>query len=308
LLQLLFLAVVWTARVPGSSADAHAAVNYVVQFHGFRPRSELTLRVQAVARRLPSRLGSQRAAVVVVAVGAHHELTDIVTVACADAAVAQELEAADSGIKRVFPNAWISQKLLQHWAPHTPAGVRNQTGPELGHITRFPPLPNRGGSNGGRQLLMRGGSGHALQADHRLFSVWASGARGSGVRIAVLDSGLDCRDVKARSRFRHLGTCTDWTTEGTTADAVGHGTFVAGILASATPSCGGVAPEAELHVRLRCARANASARPLAAWHSVSLPRHRKYGLRDSPIDVNGKSFRRDERVIRVPAVAEEVTN
>ncbi len=65
----------------------------------------------------------------------------------------------------------------------------------------------------------------------------------------MVDSGLMC-DAATRRRFKHLESCTDWTKpEGSAADRVGHGTFVAGMVGSGSSSCGGVAPGVELHVR-----------------------------------------------------------
>lgn len=66
---------------------------------------------------------------------------------------------------------------------------------------------------------------------------------GRGIRVGVLDTGLAAsHPLIARAASR-----TDWTGEGRAADALGHGTFVAGVIA-AHSDCLGLAPDAELHV------------------------------------------------------------
>ncbi|OQR71691.1 membrane-bound transcription factor site-1 protease-like [Tropilaelaps mercedesae] len=79
-----------------------------------------------------------------------------------------------------------------------------------------------------------------LQAD----TLWGLGIRGAGVRVAVFDTGLGAN----HPHFRGLLERTDWTNEKTTDDGLGHGTFVAGVIASAHPECLGFAPDAEVHI------------------------------------------------------------
>ena len=73
--------------------------------------------------------------------------------------------------------------------------------------------------------------------------LWQKGFSGSGVKMGVFDTGVKAdhphfRDVKERS---------NWTHEDTLADGLGHGTFVAGVVASQDSSCPGFAPDAEIH-------------------------------------------------------------
>lgn len=75
-------------------------------------------------------------------------------------------------------------------------------------------------------------------------SLWRRGYTGQGVSIAVFDTGL----IPDHKYFPNLVSETDWTGENTTHDRVGHGTFVAGIIAGHHPSCPGLAPGANLHV------------------------------------------------------------
>ncbi|XP_063225096.1 membrane-bound transcription factor site-1 protease-like isoform X2 [Bacillus rossius redtenbacheri] len=78
-----------------------------------------------------------------------------------------------------------------------------------------------------------------LQAD----SLWSMGITGRGVKVAVFDTGL----AKTHPHFKRIKERTNWTTEKTLDDGLGHGTFVAGVIAS-SQDCLGFAPDAELHI------------------------------------------------------------
>jgi membrane-bound transcription factor site-1 protease len=75
-------------------------------------------------------------------------------------------------------------------------------------------------------------------------SLWQTGVRGGGVRVAVFDTGLR----SDHPHFKSVREVTNWTDERTLDDALGHGTFVAGVIAGGEPACLGVAPDADLHV------------------------------------------------------------
>jgi len=64
---------------------------------------------------------------------------------------------------------------------------------------------------------------------------------GKGVRVAIFDTGLSLK----HPHFRNIEERTDWTNERTLDDTVGHGTFVAGVVAS-SKDCLGFAPDASL--------------------------------------------------------------
>jgi Subtilisin-like serine proteases len=51
------------------------------------------------------------------------------------------------------------------------------------------------------------------------------GIRGSGVKVAVFDTGLS----SGHTGFNNVAERTDWTNENTLEDKLGHGTFVAGM-------------------------------------------------------------------------------
>lgn len=79
-----------------------------------------------------------------------------------------------------------------------------------------------------------------LQADH----LWSRGITGAGIKVAIFDTGLP----KNHPHFRNVKERTDWTNEKTKDDKLGHGSFVAGVIASSNPQCSGFAPDAELHI------------------------------------------------------------
>eukprot|EP00058_Branchiostoma_floridae_P008759 XP_002594247.1 hypothetical protein BRAFLDRAFT_65099 [Branchiostoma floridae] len=80
---------------------------------------------------------------------------------------------------------------------------------------------------------------HVLQAD----LLWAMGFAGSGIKVAVFDTGLS----ENHPHFRNLKDRTNWTNEKTLNDGLGHGTFVAGVIAS-SKECQGFSPDADLHI------------------------------------------------------------
>lgn len=61
--------------------------------------------------------------------------------------------------------------------------------------------------------------------------------------MAVFDTGL----ARNHPHFRNIADRTDWTDEQTLEDHLGHGTFVAGVIASSS-ECLGFAPDAELYI------------------------------------------------------------
>ncbi|MGH0146027.1 UNVERIFIED_CONTAM: hypothetical protein FKN15_007629 [Acipenser sinensis] len=78
-----------------------------------------------------------------------------------------------------------------------------------------------------------------LQAD----VLWQMGYTGAGVKVAVFDTGLG----EKHPHFKNVKERTNWTNEKTLDDGLGHGTFVAGVIASMR-ECQGFAPDSELHI------------------------------------------------------------
>lgn len=91
-------------------------------------------------------------------------------------------------------------------------------------------------------ILSEGSGSAARHLDAEL--LWGLGYAGAGVRVGIFDTGLE----DEHPHFLHVAERTDWTDEGTASDRLGHGTFVAGVIASASIDCPGLAPEAELHI------------------------------------------------------------
>eukprot|EP01094_Clydonella_sp_ATCC50884_P027382 TRINITY_DN7845_c0_g1_i2.p1 TRINITY_DN7845_c0_g1~~TRINITY_DN7845_c0_g1_i2.p1 ORF type:complete len:971 (+),score=167.58 TRINITY_DN7845_c0_g1_i2:79-2991(+) len=81
---------------------------------------------------------------------------------------------------------------------------------------------------------------HALNTHY----LWDKGHTGGGIRVAVFDTGLGSR----HPHFRNIREQTDWTNEHSLEDQVGHGTFVAGVIAGTEKLCPGLAPDAELYI------------------------------------------------------------
>jgi len=79
--------------------------------------------------------------------------------------------------------------------------------------------------------------------------VWADGRRGTGVKVAIVDTGIDAAHPDFAGRIR---ATRDFTGKGSVADGHGHGTHVASIAAGSGAASGGkyvgLAPEALLYV------------------------------------------------------------
>lgn len=76
-------------------------------------------------------------------------------------------------------------------------------------------------------------------------AIWKLGYSGQGVRVAIFDTGLS-EDHPHFKRGR-IKDRTNWTEEKSKNDGLGHGTFVAGIVAS-SQDCLGFAPDADLYI------------------------------------------------------------
>eukprot|EP00887_Chlorella_sp_A99_P005260 scaffold1.g5260.t1 len=80
---------------------------------------------------------------------------------------------------------------------------------------------------------------HLLKADQ----LWAAGYRGQNVRMGVFDTGIK----NPHPHVKNIRERTNWTHEPTLEDGLGHGSFVAGVIAGGDASCPGLAPEVEIH-------------------------------------------------------------
>ncbi|XP_062090783.1 subtilisin-like protease SBT6.1 [Humulus lupulus] len=74
-------------------------------------------------------------------------------------------------------------------------------------------------------------------------ALWAKGYTGSKVKMAVFDTGIRAN----HPHFRNIKERTNWTNENTLNDNLGHGTFVAGVVAGRDAECLGFAPDTEIY-------------------------------------------------------------
>jgi len=72
--------------------------------------------------------------------------------------------------------------------------------------------------------------------------LWGKGLKGQGVKVGIFDTGLQLD----HPHFKHVRRRTNWTHEDTFDDTMGHGSHVAGCIASADAGCPGLAPEADI--------------------------------------------------------------
>eukprot|EP00249_Psilotum_nudum_P017734 c26465_g1_i3 orf=1577-4720(+) len=94
--------------------------------------------------------------------------------------------------------------------------------------------------NEGRKLLIQRSQITSIFGAEKL---WTKGYTGAGVKMAIFDTGVRAD----HPHFRNIKERTNWTNEDTLNDNLGHGTFVAGVIASQDPQCLGFAPDAEIY-------------------------------------------------------------
>lgn len=90
-----------------------------------------------------------------------------------------------------------------------------------------------------RKILMERSQVTSLFGADRL---WKKGFTGSKVRMAIFDTGIRAN----HPHFRNIKERTNWTNEDTLNDNLGHGTFVAGVIAGEDEECLGFAPDTEI--------------------------------------------------------------
>ncbi|ERM98579.1 hypothetical protein AMTR_s00109p00040520 [Amborella trichopoda] len=73
--------------------------------------------------------------------------------------------------------------------------------------------------------------------------LWAKGYKGGKVKMAIFDTGIRAN----HPHFRNIKERTNWTNEDTLNDNLGHGTFVAGVIAGQDTECLGFAPDTEIY-------------------------------------------------------------
>ncbi|TVU12412.1 hypothetical protein EJB05_46056, partial [Eragrostis curvula] len=73
--------------------------------------------------------------------------------------------------------------------------------------------------------------------------LWRRGFTGRKVKMAIFDTGIRAN----HPHFRNIKERTNWTNEDTLNDNLGHGTFVAGVIAGQDAECPGFAPDTEIY-------------------------------------------------------------
>eukprot|EP00257_Ricinus_communis_P014111 XP_015571710.1 subtilisin-like protease SBT6.1 isoform X1 [Ricinus communis] len=73
--------------------------------------------------------------------------------------------------------------------------------------------------------------------------LWSKGYKGAKVKMAIFDTGIR----SDHPHFRNIKERTNWTNEDTLNDNLGHGTFVAGVIAGQDAECLGFAPDTEIY-------------------------------------------------------------
>lgn len=73
--------------------------------------------------------------------------------------------------------------------------------------------------------------------------LWTRGHTGAKVKMAIFDTGIR----SDHPHFRNIKERTNWTNEDTLNDNLGHGTFVAGVVAGMDAECLGFAPDTEIY-------------------------------------------------------------
>ncbi|KAI3781823.1 hypothetical protein L2E82_11849 [Cichorium intybus] len=91
-----------------------------------------------------------------------------------------------------------------------------------------------------RQLLSHKSQVTSLFGAHAL---WSKGYTGAKVKMAIFDTGIR----SDHPHFRNIKERTNWTNENSLDDNIGHGTFVAGVIASENEECLGFAPDTEIY-------------------------------------------------------------
>jgi len=74
--------------------------------------------------------------------------------------------------------------------------------------------------------------------------LWKMGITGKDIKVAIFDTGL----AASHPHFKNIKERINWTNENTREDGLGHGTFVAGVIASSSTDCFGFAPDADLYI------------------------------------------------------------
>ena len=147
------------------------------------------------------------------------------------------LSSAKSAVKDVFIDHALKRRLHQDTTWVSKPSGRLQT-----RLT-FDLEENRAGRDGDRKGRGLAASDTELVDKLNPRYLWGKNFTGKGIKMGVFDTGIrdDHPDIEI------IEERTNWTHEDTLADGLGHGSFVAGVIAGTNPSCPGLAPQVSIH-------------------------------------------------------------
>ena len=154
------------------------------------------------------------------------------------------LGAGKGGIKDVHPDQKMSRSLQ---GAHVVSGsILLENGDVVPHLSK---APGRLRTRSTFEMESDDWRGRSLQGRSEMVDrlqpqvLWDKGFSGKGIKMGVFDTGIkqDHPDV------RYIDERSNWTHEDTLEDGLGHGSFVAGVIASKHPQCPGLAPNVSIH-------------------------------------------------------------
>ncbi|EGC29764.1 hypothetical protein DICPUDRAFT_42435, partial [Dictyostelium purpureum] len=155
----------------------------------------------------------------------------------------------DSNIKYIFPERKIEESMLKKWQNNGDSGSSNSNSYDDSSNSNsedeFKSLNSRNKTiNHSSRKLVSISDNIQVTDLFNTKKLWSEGYSGKGVKVAIFDTGLS----KDHPHFKNIVEITDWTREENSNDNVGHGTFVAGIIASGSEKCLGFAPDSDIHI------------------------------------------------------------
>ena len=83
---------------------------------------------------------------------------------------------------------------------------------------------------------------HQINSLYQPEKIWAKGFTGQGIRVGIFDTGIGANE----NRVRNVKWRSNWTFQPSRSDGHGHGTSMAGSIASIDPECPATAPDVDL--------------------------------------------------------------
>ena len=151
-----------------------------------------------------------------------------------------ELETLRATLRGVAKDVHREQRFTNRRAMLSATMTEDDANGDLGENDDDDSDDANGGGRGRRRLRV---SGESIASKLGAQEVWSRGHTGAGVKMAIFDTGI----AEKHPHFRHIAERTNWTNEDQLEDGLGHGSFVAGVIAGTGKECLGIAPDAEIH-------------------------------------------------------------